>query len=353
MDELTVIQISDITTFKEIKEDWDRLYQHDSNSTIDTSWFWIFNCISMFKHEWVVLGVMNKENSKYVAFLPLSFYRNGKLGICPLTHMIYVGKPISTYPGFLCCPEYEFDAIRILASFVAKRLNWDILHFNWTRDHRINNFVNAFPEAEFNVEIKESLTSLCLRLPDNYNDYLYNSIRKSTRSKIRSKTKVIQESPDYSLVYSSDKTIENDIEAICGLWLKRWKKEDLVKWHKKILLSYYKNKLLSLSLIWNKETIVGGLACLLDPLNRTYLSYITSYDSNYAQLSPGIVLFGESIKRAIEENYKYYDFTVGLDPYKRAFGPDLHETKNISIKRTRLKTTLMLSMTHLLKKYAI
>jgi len=62
------------------------------------------------------------------------------------------------------------------------------------------------------------------------------------------------------------------------------------------------------------------------------------------------VLFAKSIEQAIAQQYKYYDFTLGLDRYKRSFGPDKYETKNFSIRRKSLKTFVTLILMKQIKK---
>ena len=79
---------------------------------------------------------------------------------------------------------------------------------------------------------------------------------------------------------------------------------------------------------------------MVDPGKKIYNAYITSYDPEYAKIAPGIVLFAESIQHAIEQKYRFYDFTLGLDPFKLSFGPEQYEIKDLMIKKKRMKTVL-------------
>jgi len=80
---------------------------------------------------------------------------------------------------------------------------------------------------------------------------------------------------------------------------------------------------------------------------------ITSHDPAYSKIAPGIVLFIDSIRNAIKEKYKVYDFTVGTDAYKQLFGPNISETRNISIKKRNVKTTSMLKARKVLKRLGV
>lgn len=61
-------------------------------------------------------------------------------------------------------------------------------------------------------------------------------------------------------------------------------------------------------------------------------------DDKFTKLSPGAVMFGYSIRYAIENGFKIYDFGPGDEKYKFSFGTKERFDKNIIIQR---KTFLM------------
>ena len=342
MEKLRVDRINNLTSFGEIKKDWEQLYKSDSNSHVYISWLWLYSWFSTTPYKWVVLGVKNEDTSTYVAFLPLTIYNRGSFGIYPIREIVYGGKPISIYSGFLCSPDFEFIAIRLLASYIQSNLRWDIFHFNATKDSRLDIFLDAFPNSKFLVEASKSLSSLCITLPDDYQTYLSHYVGRRTRKMIRVTTKYIKENERYKITYSTANTIDRDVNALCELWFSRWQKKREVEWHRNTLHHFFENNLLRLSIIWDGEIAVSAAAGLIDPENKTYNAYITSYNPDYSKISPGTVLVAVNIELAIEQDYKYYDFARGLDPYKQSFGPEEYQTKNVSIKRKRLKTVLTL-----------
>ncbi len=344
MEKLIVDRIDDLAGFEEIKNGWEKLYESDPNSNVYISWLWMYGCFSFPSSEWIVLGVKNADTSSYVAFLPLTSFNHGAFGIYPVRQIVYGGKPVSVYSGFLCSPDFEFNAIRELASYIQSNLKWELFHFNWIKDPRLGIFMHTFSHSKFIVRESKSLTALIITLPDNYQIYLSSYISKKIRHAIRVRTKHILENKNFILRYANAETINKDLDALCELWFNRWKHKNNMEWYRYILRIFFENDLLKLSVIWYGDTPVSALACTIDPVNRFYNSIITSYNPEYSKLGPGIVLFSESIKNAIELHYKYYDFTVGLDPYKRAFGPEQYETKNISIIRKNIKTFIVLGV---------
>ncbi len=342
MGKLRVDRINNPSSFKKIKKDWEQLYRSDPNSNVYISWLWMYGWFSATSDKWVVLGVKNVDTSAYVAFLPLTIFGRGYFGIYPIRRIAHAGRPISAYPGFLCSPDFEPEIIRVLAFYMQSGLRWDVFHLDWTKDPRLGTFLTSFPDAKFSIELSKGLTSLCITLPEDYQSYLKINIGNRTRRTIRHSTNVIQKNERYKIKYSTAETIDRDIEITCKLWFNRWHKEREMEWHRKILFYHFENDLLRLSMIWDGDIPVATLACLIDPVNKIYNAYIASYNPDYSKISPGIVLITKSIKQAIDENYKFYDLTLGMDPYKLSLGPKQYETENVSITRKRLKTAVTL-----------
>ena len=151
MAKLQVERINKLSSFEKIRDDWERLYKIDSNSHIYISWLWQHHLFSSSLNEWLVVGVKNLETSNYIAFLPLTIDEHKQIGIFPIRHILFGGKPTSVYSGFLCSPDYENEAIRLLAEYVQSKLKWDSILFTWIKDPRLNTFLSTFPNSKFFV----------------------------------------------------------------------------------------------------------------------------------------------------------------------------------------------------------
>ena len=337
MQRFTLELITDITRLVELKTDWEKVFRKDPNAQIYISWDWFSTWAKNAKSEWVVLAIKDGEKGSFIAFLPLSYQNHKKFGITLTREIEFGGMPNSVYSGFLCLSDGEPEAMKLFVHYIQVNLKWDILRFRWCKDPRLEIFVKEFPKAEYHVDYNESLPSLCITLPNDYQTYFNEFIGKASRRTIRRKLKLLNEDEKYKISFSTKSTIKRDVDATCELWFNRWQKQDEANWHKIALHHFFKQGLLRLIVIWDGETPVSADACLIDPENKIYNAYITSYNPAYARLSPGFVLCAMSIEEAIGENYKYYDFTVGMDSYKLAFGPDKTRTKSVMIKRKNLK----------------
>lgn len=348
MANLFIERIDTLSSFEEIRDDWERLYQADSNSHIYISWLWQHHLFASSLKEWIILGIKNPETSNYIAFLPLTIDEKKQFGFFRVRNILFGGKPTSIYSGFLCSPDYENEAIRLLAEYIQSKLKWDSIHFTWIKDPRLSLFLNTFPNSKFTAIANKSMTALKITLTDNFQTYLENYISKDSRRMIKRKSKIILQNENYEIRYSTAKTIRRDIDTFCKFWIQKWEKPAEAEIYRNTLHYFFKNDLLKLSILWDGELAISGQACLLDPVKSIYTAYCTSFNRDYNKISPGFLLVANSINDAIELNYQYFDFTVGLDPYKLSFGPEQIDTMNFKIKRKNLKN-LAISLAKKLK----
>jgi len=339
-----VEKISDLLKLSEIRKDWEKIYHDDSHSQVYISWLWFWAWANKAKSSWVVIGVKCKTKNSYVAFLPLSYHTHKIGGIGLLREIKFGGKPYSVYSSFLCLSNHESGVFEAIANFIQNELKWEILRLQWVRDSRLKLFIKNFSVSDYSLNYSKGQVSLIATLPDNFELLFNQSMTKKTRKNIRKCEKQIESNDNYRITVTDDKTVDRDIEIMCKLWNNHWSRENELEWYSHFMHHYFKNKLLRLTILWDRRHPVSALSCLLDPVKQTYNPYITSFDPAYFKISPGIYLITESIKHAIEEKYRYYDFTVGLDSYKLSYGPTQYETKNISIKRKSLKIKVATSI---------
>ena len=65
-------------------------------------------------------------------------------------------------------------------------------------------------------------------------------------------------------------------------------------------------------------------------LDRTTYYYQAGFDPNNGSISPGTFLVAHTIRKAIEEGSKHFDFMRGDEPYKRRWKPQ-HVHRNLRL----------------------
>lgn len=346
----SVSTINRLDQFSAVKENWGKIYDADPNAQLFLSWLWLYGWFEVTPFEWSVLCVRDAHSDECIAFLPL--IENGKKvgGFSPIHRLTMGGQPFAVYSGFLCIPEVEQDAIPLLGNYIRKNISWDTFHMNWVRDPRLELFLSGFSSADYFTELKESLTSLFIKLPSDFDDYLLKYLGRNNRQTYRKKVRNIESSDEFKITVTTVNSTEKEINAMMDLWQSRWNKKQEGEWYKHMLHHYLKNDLLWLFVIWQGEKPVSALSCLLDPAKKTVNAYITSYDPDFSAVSPGIVVFMKAIEFSINNGYHFFDFAVGLDRYKLTFGPKRKKTYSVNIQNNSLRSRIVLSTAKWMKK---
>lgn len=337
MKKISVNKINNHIQLNKIRRDWERIYQADSKSQIYCSWSWFNGWARRAGSKWIVVTVKDLVSDTYVAFFPLCIENKKLFNISLIKRMYNTGIPFSYYTGFLCLPKHENRAIEAIADFIMHNINWDTFEMKFIRDPRIESFVKYFPKTKYRTNLNNSLTSLLIKLPDSYNLFLSRNMGKSSRKRIKEKINHIQKNDCYHITVSTYESIGKDIDIQCRMWNNRWNKEYEIEWHRYFMKYFFKIGLLRLTILWTEKKPIATLSCFSDPLKKTYNAYLTSYDPEYSKLSPGIVLFADSIKYAIENEFNFYDLGTGVYQYKLSFGPQQIKTKYLHIIRKGIR----------------
>jgi CelD/BcsL family acetyltransferase involved in cellulose biosynthesis len=72
--------------------------------------------------------------------------------------------------------------------------------------------------------------------------------------------------------------------------------------------------------LWREETPLGALASFVDPQKASLLFYIGGRDESVDNPPPGLVLHAHSIRHAIANGFRTYDFLRGNEGYKYSLG---------------------------------
>jgi tetratricopeptide (TPR) repeat protein len=133
-------------------------------------------------------------------------------------------------------------------------------------------------------------------------------------------------SDEYRITYATSETIDRDLDTLLRFWEIRWKprKGDrvhtLVRSNRLMLTASFKADLLLLPTLWQGDRPLASLAILMDRRKATFLFLMTGRDESFDGPPPGMILHAHSIRYAIANGFKEYDFSQGNEPYKYSFG---------------------------------
>ncbi|MGI2034638.1 GNAT family N-acetyltransferase [Rhizobium panacihumi] len=341
--------IETLEALRKVRENWQSVFMADTSAQYFLSWSWLYRYLSHRKR-WFILALRHSEpDAPYVAFFPvrLQTQRDDKGQF--FDEIIMAGNYAADYTGFIAQPQYESLAVRGFSDFL-KAQNWRQIKLDYfggppgrheamlraLQGPKVM-FRNNKPRNEQNVD-----NTICpvINLPDTWDGYLENHMSSQTRQKLRRFLRKVEGGDDYRITLATPQTIKRDMDILFDFWRKRWqpskgdKTEKLIAASREMLMDCFEDGDLDVPVLWHRDRPLGVLANIVDRRKRAILFYITGRDEEWTTPSPGLVLHGYCIRRAIAEGFHTYDFLRGTEPYKYMFGVEDRQI-NCTMFRTR------------------
>lgn len=323
--------------FDAVRENWDSVFREDPHAQHFLSWIWLKPYMSRRKR-WFILALRERaEGSPYVAFFPMRVVtqqdkKSGRF----FDEIIMAGNFAADYTGFITLPQYEKHAVAGFCSYL-KQQNWTQLKLDYLAGppERRAAMIRALqgPLVMFRDATPKSMNDInncvcpVVTLPQTFDEYLETSMSSQTRQKLRRFLRKVESDDTYRITFATKDTIKRDLTILFDLWRVRWephkgkeRTQKLIAATGDMLMDSFAAGNLDVPVLWHGDHPLGALANIVDRQKRSILFYITGRDEEWKTPSPGLILHGYCIRRAIEMGFKYYDFLRGNEPYKYMFG---------------------------------
>lgn len=331
--------IDTVAGFDAVRENWDLVYRDDPDAQHFLSWTWLKDFLG-HRGRWFVLALREREpDASYVAFFPLRLITKfDEQNALFYDEIVMGGNYSADYTGLIVMGGYEQKAIDGFAAYL-KQQNWTHLrleHFSGPPERRekmilalqgpLVMFRDNTPTGKDDIDNR-----ICpiVSLPTNWDDYLEQKMSSQTRQKLRRFLRKLDGDEGYRITTATAETIDRDLTILFDFWRTRWterkgpeRTERLINSTREMLMDCFNSGTLDVPVFWFGEQPLGVLANIIDRQKKTILFYITGRDENWKTPSPGLVLHGYCIRRAIEDGFRFYDFLRGNEPYKYVFGAD-------------------------------
>jgi hypothetical protein len=327
------------TEFEKLKLNWDAVYEADPEAQFFLSWTWLSQVFSHHQTGWFILAIKpDGINRDYIAFFPLRLKTRMSNKLQEFYNEIRVAGTFfwADYSGFICRPDYDEEAIPCLSSQL-KQMHWREIYLKniLISDKRLEIFVSQFDNTIFSHSYLKRISKLdnidrlvCpyVVLPDEFETYLTEKLSANTRQKIRRFMRKIENSDDLTITYSVPETYERDLDILINFWRKKWATrkgreiEHLAKIYRKILQQGLENNTLYMPILWRGERPLGALGSFIDRQKKSLLHFVAGRDESCVNLPPGLILHVHSIRWAIENGLKTYDFLRGNESFKYSYG---------------------------------
>ncbi|UEM24592.1 GNAT family N-acetyltransferase (plasmid) [Skermanella mucosa] len=338
--------LDDVGSLARVRENWDEVYASDPEAQFFLSWGWIAAGVVDTKASWLVLAARPSEDDPdYVAFFAIRIGTERKEG--GFHNEIALGPlRLSDYKGMICKPEFEDAAIPAFAEHVRK-LHWAsmILEGFAASDRRIGLFLKTFRAEEFTIREFESIdkysgvnNDICpyIKLPNDWDLYLNDYVSANTRQKVKRFLKKV-DGGEFRITHADEDTVRQDLKILLGFWTTKWgdrkgdRLKSILKTTHTMLLRSFEGGSLFLPVLWKEDRPLGALAFLTDRVKGALLFHSAGRDETFTSPPPGFILHAYSIRYAIAQGFRTYDFLRGNEPYKYMYGAQEQRIRTIVI----------------------
>ncbi len=331
--------------FLNLRSNWEFVYAADPDAQFFLSWTWLYPVLGNIKKGWRILAVKNVDQ-KYVAFFPLrmSVYLSKRNQIFCNDIQMAGRSAWADYTGFICLPEFEKEAI---AGLCAK-----LLQMNWAQmdlknllmsPPRLHLFLSHFKPETFSIHEKARGKNsagvdndICphVVLPDDFETFLREKLSRNQRGKMRRFLRRVDKGEELRITETQPATYERDVTTLIGLWKEMWKEKKgkrihhLARKFQSILLQSLQRGMLYLPMLWNEDTPIAALGSYVDQQKKAMYFKISGRDQSRNKIPSGLILHGHSIRWAIENGIRWYDFMRGDESYKYSYGSSDRRIRN-------------------------
>ena len=332
--------IDTLRAFDALEENWNFVQGLDPDAGYFLSWRWLAEVFRANPGQWRVLAVRPESGpGEYVCFLPLRLRVRWSRSRREYTTECDAGGRLSwaQYTGFVCIPAWEQEALVTLAAEL-RNMPWQYFSLtNWlVSDRRFDLFLSDFEQEDYEVSVEDPTPSegkidnlVCpfVRLPDSFESYLSTCVSANTRQKIRRFSRRLEQSTDLRVTVTSPDLFENHLGLILDLWLRKWapvrgqrSAEKVVRKYQEILAQSMACGAVFMPILWSADRPLGGLVNIVDKQKREMYFIVAGRDQDASEPFIGLMLHAYSIRWAIENNLRIYDFCHGNEPYKYSLG---------------------------------
>lgn len=329
-DGFAISAVRRLADFDALAEPWREIHRADPWANPFTSWEWLRGRFAGCASPWLVLVARDRQTGRPAAFLPLRRLRGEAEPALAMA-----GSPLADLTGFVAPQEGGEAAIAALAVHCRDRLAARRIELKDVHDPRLPRFLSAFEASGWSIEALPGTPCPAVELERDWDSYLRRHVSAAQRESIRRKLRLFERRPGFRAT-SIEEGGARQVEILLDLWQKRWGRlpaRHLAEY--RTLFEHARcDGRLWLDLLWLGEVPVAGLLAFVDRAAGWFGFYVTGFDARYAALSPGTVMVAHSLRAAIREGFRTFDFLRGDEPYKRSFGARARFGANVVLTRT-------------------
>jgi len=318
---MRIEKISALEKLVEVRDEWNELVKSSSQ-----------NCVFL-SNEWFCAWFENFGESYQLSVLLFRDQENRLYGAAPLMETseglkFIANQEVTDYCDFIVERGKEELFFRKYLEYWQKEIkqNTHLFLINIREESPTLSILSRMAdEHHLKNSVLEAEVAPSLDLPLTYEAYLKNLDRKNRHELLRKKRKIDSHRGVFHKRVNDPDGVRNHIDLFIDLHRKShsskrefWKKKGVERFFYNITDLFSKNGWVEFNVLYFHDELAAIL------LNFVYHDeihfYNIAFNPNYASFSPGIYLFNQSIRQAIDDNLRRADFLRGGEKYKYNLG---------------------------------
>ncbi len=272
--------------------------------------------------------VVRSEDGDLVGLAPLCRARYCDLGFA-LTGVMPGGRDVVSgdFLDFVSEPAAKMDVAAAVFRFIEDNASrWSLFILGELLEGGDSHFAAARLPARYGWKVRVQEERLCpyIELPRTFDQYL-GGLTSSTRYHIRRRTRDLERIGATIEVHSTPDDIVDRLETLIQLHIGRWRRDNMpgtlgrsgfAAFLKQVCAAAAANSGCRLYILNHDGAAAAALLTFYFGHSALYYQAGWDPESPVAQYSPGVVVMARSIRDAIEDGFRYYEFLRGDEEYK-------------------------------------
>ena len=320
---LTVEEVPGAAAFEQLSLEWTELWRGAPTATPFQSPGWLIPWSRYFGTAETLTLVLRRAG-RLVGIMPFFVWaREGRRTVFP------GGIGISDYlDGTFAAGEEESCAAAILGWLTADPDRWEVVEFQELRPGSPLLTAAANPGWTDSREPQSVCPVLTLTAPDPL-----AGVPRRIRSNLRYYRNRASKLGSLHTEAATKETILDLLEGVGRLHGRRWSElgEDgmlaqasLRELHREAALGFFALGVLRLYALYLDDRMIAAVYGFL--CHGTFYFYLSGFDPDLAEVSPGTLIIGHAVQEAAREGAASFDFRRGAENYKRLWGTTDQQT---------------------------
>jgi len=355
---ITVEKVGTREGLERLEPVWNPLLEESSGNTITLTWEWLSTWWDVFSEGRELHVLLAREGGRIVGIAPLTRRTVQRYGLLPFRRLEFLASGedeadeiCSEYLDFIIMRGREAEVLEAFYTFLTgPDEDWDEMLLTDVSGESVSlPLLKRLSEAGgTKYDIQREQTGIYVSLPEKWEEFL-GGVSREFRRKIQRDRRVAVELGAELRLIDSFEGFEENFETLIALHQARWtgrglpgvfSSEKFTRFHRRVAPKLLGRGWANLFILSIGDRPVAAL------YNFTYagkmIYYQSGLDPDCGNLhSPGILIRGYAIEKAIRERLTECDFLKGeVTGYKAGYRGELRNIVQLRMARSRSKETV-------------